>query len=127
MDPVGLVERDFSDLGAVAEIATDCDAASPILSNRRTPRCLLGCNFERPQRTGIAGKQFAPQVDRIATSGKSELVDRDSRANSVWELPTERQIIVRRLVSTFVASSLKFWNSYGWLIAPLVVKMSIPF
>ena len=70
----GLVERDFSDLGAVAEIATDCDAASPILSNRR--RCLLGCNFERPQRTGIAGKQFAPQVDRIATSGKSELVDR---------------------------------------------------
>ena len=49
-----------------------------------------------------------------------------SRANSVCELPTERQTIVDTGVSKLVDSSRKFSIAYGASTAPVVVKKSTP-
>ena len=50
----------------------------------------------------------------------------DSRANSVWELPTDRHTIVLIGDSKFVDSSRKFSTAYGGSTAPVVVKKSTP-
>src|ERR1700733_9442304 len=75
-----------------------------------------GVPLRRSRRKSIASRLLA-----IASSSSA-----DSRANSVWELPTERQTMIGTPESTLVDSSRKFVKAYGGSTAPVVVMKSTP-
>ncbi len=56
---------------------------------------------------------------RPAAAASSSIAD--SRANSVWEFPTDRHTMMGTPVWTLVVSSLKLASAYGPSTAPLVV------
>src|SRR5579864_1229602 len=81
-----------------------------------TARSVRGLFTRRSRRNSTGSRPAA-----VASSSRA-----DSRANSVCELPTERQTMIGTPASRLVASTLKFWNVYGLFTAPITVMTSTP-
>ena len=127
MDAPARIERDLGHVGAVAEEAGAGDPARAALgwsacpSRRARPRARARAASADCRPAGPGAGRRGREPAAIASSSIA-----DSRANSVCELPTDRQTIVGTPDSKFVDSSRKFSNAYGGSAAPVVVKKSTP-
>ncbi len=123
---LAVVLRDFNDLRAAAEVVGARDTARTALGQRRSPSGALRCELDGAQRTGLSTRRSRRNSTGSRPAAMASSSSADSRANSVCELPTERQTMIGTPASTFVASPLKFSNAYGWPTTPVTVMKSTP-